>query len=305
MKFNVMLKGMNLFKLSLLLLFTSTANGQSIDPDTDLWQSLLTSYVKSNGGVDYIGFKKSEAKLDRFIQTYAAIKPKAMTENKKKALYINIYNAMMIKNILRYAASKKININSSEFLQLKINDIKIPGGNIWNGEYQINMAGYKVTLDQIEHGLIRGESSGELKLLSVVKLDPRIHAAVNCAALSCPRIREIAYTEENVDQLLDENIKAYVSSEEHFHKISDNKLFANSIVFWYYSDFDDFAQNSLKLKGAGSYLASFLKPETKDLAWKKKHLVTNFDDRNKISLRLSSAFEFDYNWKINDIRNKK
>ncbi|MEZ4743280.1 MAG: hypothetical protein R3B45_12685 [Bdellovibrionota bacterium] len=42
---------------------------------------------------------------------------------------------------------------------MKINDIKIPGGNIWNGEYQINMAGYKVTLDQIEHGLIRGESS--------------------------------------------------------------------------------------------------------------------------------------------------
>ncbi|MEZ4743281.1 MAG: hypothetical protein R3B45_12690 [Bdellovibrionota bacterium] len=72
-----------------------------------------------------------------------------------------------------------------------------------------------------------------------------------------------------MDQLLDENIKAYVSSEEHFHKISDNKLFANSIVFGIILILMILLKNSLKLKGAGSYLASFLKAGDKRLAWKK------------------------------------
>jgi len=288
---------------STIVLISAPANAES--PDTGIWQKLLTDHVDINGGVSYLGFEKNEMKLDAFLTSYDGVNPATMSDNKRKAAYINLYNALMIKNILRHAKSKKIKVNSPDFLALKINKISIPGGNIWNGDYKISIAGENVNLDNIEHQLIRGVDAGKLKKLQVSKLDPRIHTAVNCAALSCPRVREIAYTEKNVDQLLDENIREYISSDNHFSLLSDTKLKSNSIVFWYYSDFDDHAQKVLKIAGAGSYLTKFLDPKTKDFAKKKKILESDFNDRSQFSLKLSSAFSFDYNWLINDRRNLK
>jgi hypothetical protein len=267
------------------------------------WNGLLSKYVKKNGGVDYIGFKKDQAKLESFISAYKNFDPKSHSDISKTAHYINLYNATMIFNILRHAKEEKIDLNSKKFLKLKINDIKVEGGNIWNGNYKVSLGQISVNLDNIEHDLIRGKGKGDLEKFKVKTLDPRIHAAVNCAAMSCPRVREIAYSENNVAQLLEENIKNYVSNNDQFKKLSSSKMRANSIVFWYYADFDDYAQDSLKLNGAGDYLSQFIE-NTKDKDWKIKHLKENFNDRSRFSLKLSSSFDFYYDWTINDIRNR-
>lgn len=287
--------------LALIFLISSAAYSQQT-PATDIWNQLLKNHVNVNGGVSYEGFENDLVSLTGFIDSYKSLSPATLDDASKTAYYINLYNATMIFNILKYTKEKKIKVGSDEFLNLKINDIKVEGGNIWNGKYKVNLAGIDVNLDNIEHGLIRGKADGDLGKLKVKVLDPRIHAAVNCAALSCPRVRELAYTAENLESLLQENMIAYLSSNKQFSKKDKDTMSANSIVFWYYADFDDHGQDVLKLKGAGDYLVSFIK-DTPDLSWKKTHLKENFNARNRLSLKLSSAFDFNYDWKINDIKN--
>lgn len=281
-----------------------SALAEDFKSQTDRWNALLQKHVRTNGGVNYIGMDADQVELDAFLKGYEALDVKAMDDKARKAAYINLYNAGMIKNVFRYARDNRIDVRTKVFQDLKINDLKAPGGNIWNGAYKFKVAGVDVNLDNVEHDLLRGGGKGELAALKVTELDPRIHAAVNCAALSCPRVREVAYRAENVDTMLDENLKEFVSSDQQFAKVSDSQMRANSIVHWYYDDFDDYAQDKLKLGGAGDYLAGFVQPKAQDRDWKVKHFKDSFNDRSKLTLKLSSAFAFAYDWRINDVRNK-
>jgi hypothetical protein len=282
--------------------FANPALDSALNALADEWDAVLGPNIRPDGGVDYRAVSKE--KLSAFIDKHTSLDIAGASDDQKKATYINLYNALMIHNILRHAMEKKLDVNSPQFTTLKINDISVPGGNIWNGDYKTNLAGQQVHLDNIEHDLVRGQGSGALSKLKVSELDPRIHAAVNCAALSCPRVREKAYRAATINATLEENIREWLSSNEQFRKKSDSTLQANSIVFWYYTDFDGHAQNKAKLAGAGDYLAQFIAEGTPDRDWKVKHLKSNFNDRSKITLKLSSAFAFEYNWQINDVRNK-
>jgi hypothetical protein len=285
------------------LLLSPSVFASSISEITSTWNDVVKSNIAISGGVDYVGIEKDMSKLDSFLGAHKNIAFKDLSDNEKKAVLINLYNAFMIKSVLDYAKDSKILPSSQEFLKIKINDIKYKGGNIWNGKNKVNLSGVDVNLDEIEHGLIRGEGKGALAGLKVSKLDPRIHAAVNCAAISCPRVREKAYQSETIDEMLDANMKEFINSNSQFQKVG-GKLEANSIVQWYYQDFDRYAQEVLKLKGAGDYLIKFLDPSRADGKWISQHLTANFNDRSKISLKLSSDFSFQYNWLINDKRNK-
>lgn len=270
----------------------------------DKWNSLLSKHVKTNGGVDYQGFAADQAELDAFINAHATLDPSGWPDLDKTALYINLYNATMIHNLLTYAKNEKIAVTDKAFTAIEINSIKVSGGNIWNGNLKVNLAGQEVNLDNIEHDLIRGKAGGSLKKLMVSVHDPRIHAAVNCAAISCPRVREKAYRPANIDGMLTENMNEYLSTESQFSKVGDNKLRANQIVFWYYEDFEEYGVKTDKKGGAGTWLSQFVSSSAKDRDWKIKHLKDTFNDRGKISLKLSSDFDFHYDWRINDIRNK-
>lgn len=271
---------------------------------TARWNSFVQKHVKARG-VDYLGVQKDAAELKAFIAGYKDIEIAKADDSTKKAAYINLYNAVMMSNILRHAAAEKIPLTSKSFLALKINSIDVPGGNIWNGDYKVVVAGQSVNLDNIEHQLIRGQSvPSRLKALAVKALDPRIHAAVNCAAKSCPPVRQQAYTKANVDTMLSENMKAFLSSNRQFSKAGSSKMKANSIVQWYYGDFDDWGK-AKGMKGAGEYLAGFIAGDAKDGAWKAKHLKSSFNDRSKWSLKVSSSYDWHYDWLINDVRNFK
>lgn len=276
---------------------------------TEQWDAFLQAHVNSAGGVDYqkILSGKGRSQLHRFLKAYDNFDPAALGDDAKKALYINLYNAGMIANILRWSEEQHIPVASKAFLNQEVNRIKTKGGNIWNGEYTFSLGGKAVHLDQIEHGLMRGKMDMDPALQSwVVKvLDPRIHGAVNCAAMSCPRLREKAYTPENVDTMLQENMTEWLSSPDQFAKISERRMGANQIVQWYYSDFDNHGKDVLKLRGAGDYLVTFIDQTTIHAKWKTQHLKAHFNDRALLALRLSSKFSFHYDWHIADARVKK
>jgi len=67
--------------------------------DHSLYGELLRKYV-NNGRVDYRGFKKEEARLDRYLEILERVDTKGLNRNEQLAFYVNSYNAWTIKLIL-------------------------------------------------------------------------------------------------------------------------------------------------------------------------------------------------------------
>lgn len=84
----------------------------------------------------------------------------------------------------------------------------------------VTVAGIELSLDDIEHGILRGRKSkyglGYLPRLERTGLSPayrldadaRIHFALNCGAVSCPAV--LAYAPEAVDDTLDDATETYL-----------------------------------------------------------------------------------------------
>lgn len=153
------------------------------------------------------------------------IKQSLISDDKKKAFWINIYNAYY--QILRI--EKKI--VKSDIYKKKL----------------FSIAGILLSLDDVEHGILRRyrykHSLGLfanlltpkfIKRNAVDKIDYRIHFALNCGAKSCPPIA--FYNSENINAQLDMATQAFLEGESDFD--DESKVVSTSALFkWYYYDF--------------------------------------------------------------------
>ncbi len=85
------------------------------------------------------------------------------------------------------------------------------------------VGGRMVTLHVLEHGIVRGNRPAPWTFWrplspadpraawAPARLDPRVHFALNCGAVSCPPIR--AYTAERLDEQLDLATRGYLDGE--------------------------------------------------------------------------------------------
>jgi hypothetical protein len=151
-----------------------------------------------------------------------------VTDDQKKAFWINIYNAytqiILSKNPDQY---KK----RSRFF----------------GSRQIIIAGRRLSLDDIEHGILRHSkikwSLGYFNKLfpssfekenRVEKLDYRIHFSLNCGAKSCPPIA--FYKPEQLNKQLDMATRVYLKGEAEY-KEAANDVYLPALMSWFRRDF--------------------------------------------------------------------
>jgi hypothetical protein len=81
------------------------------------------------------------------------------------------------------------------------------------------------SLNQIENEIIRPTFK-----------DPRIHFAVNCAAKSCPKLLNEAFTPEKLEAQLDKQTRAFINNTAE-NTISAQKVEVSKIFEWYKVDF--------------------------------------------------------------------
>jgi hypothetical protein len=173
-----------------------------------LWNELLQKYVSDNGNVNYSGLKKEHLKLNNYIKSLnLALPNETHTKEFTLAFWINAYNAMTIDLVLRHYPVKSIK------------DIKAP----WQQRYwELGEKWYN--LEDIEHQILR-------------KMDePRIHFAIVCASISCPKLLNEAYTAENLELQLTNATKDFLSDTNR-NFISKDKLELSKIFKWFGSDF--------------------------------------------------------------------
>ena len=190
-----------------MLIFVST-QGQTL-----IFDSLLKKNVDENGMVDYQSFKKNEALLDGYLVALQKTKPSEnWSLNKQKAYWLNTYNAYTIKIILTNYPLKSIR------------DIKIDGKTAWKIPF-IKVGKNTYTLDWIEHEILRKKYN-----------DPRIHVGINCASMSCPKLGNFAFSEDNIEIALDNLMLEFINNGNK-NKISENKLELSKIFDWFSIDF--------------------------------------------------------------------
>lgn len=237
---------MNIFRGALLLAYgaaSGPAFGQNLDHSP--WSAILQQYVTTNSRVDYAKLKADgSVKLDTYLGQIAKPWPATLDENDRKAALINAYNALTIRWVL------------SSF----------PVKSIWRTKGPFRVARHQV------NGKAESLDSVETRLRDMG--DPRIHAALVCAARSCPPLRREAYTRETVDAQLDENFRAWLADSSKNQFVPSKQLAKVSKIFdWYGADF-------ARVGGVPGVLSKFAPPGM-------------FASTNKLDY-------LKYNWGLND-----
>ena len=183
----------------------------------ELWDGLLRQYVAANGKVDYKGFLRDSSRFRSYLDLLGSHHPNDANWTKKEQLayWINAYNAFTVKLICDH------------YPVASIKDIKngIPFVNtVWDIKF-IKIEGATYDLNNIEHGIIRAKL-----------FDPRIHCAVNCASVSCPRLLAEAFTAEKLDAQLDFAVRDFLKDRSK-NVLSADAVQLSNIFNWYQPDF--------------------------------------------------------------------
>ncbi len=175
--------------------------------DHTLWDELLKKHVTNNGDVNYKAFVKDKKNLEKYLG-YLSQNPaqKSWPVSEQFAYYINLYNAGTTLLIVQ------------NYPVASIKDIKRP----WHQKF-IMVGDKTVSLNTIEHGILRKMN------------DPRIHFAINCASISCPRLLNEAFTSEKLETQLQKLTAEFINSDK--NKIAENKVELSKIFDWFKKDF--------------------------------------------------------------------
>ena len=192
--------------------------------DHHLWDQLLERHVTPvRGGqattVNYRGFAQDKAQLRQYLKQLAAVGKVEFNQWPKAeqlAFLINAYNAWTVSLIL----SEYPGIDS-------IKDLGSLLRSPWKKAF-IPLFGKTRSLDDIEHGLIRG--SGRYN-------DPRIHFAVNCASVGCPALRAEAYIATRLEGQLEAQTALFLADRSRNY-LDGPVLRVSSIFKWYREDFE-------------------------------------------------------------------
>lgn len=168
--------------------------------------SFLGKYV-SNGKVDYALIGKQKAELETLINMIEKADLSNADKSTKTAFYLNAYNLLTIHSVVMNMPIKSP-LDVKGFFDAK----------------QHNVAGNMNTLNDIENKYLRP--------------DPRVHFALVCAAIGCPKLMSEAYMPDKVQtQLINQTKKAL--NDASFIKVDASaKTVAISQLFdWYKDDF--------------------------------------------------------------------
>jgi len=176
----------------------------------ELFDELLEKNISEDGKVNYKGFKKSHKELLGYITTLSTLYPKLdeISQKEKIAYWINAYNALTIDLIIR------------NYPLESIKDIKDPWSQrLWKfGDKWQN-------LNDIEHVILRNMN------------EPRIHFAIVCASLSCPKLQNKAFTASNLETQLTNAAKEFLADTSK-NELSENSIKISKIFKWFKKDFE-------------------------------------------------------------------
>ncbi len=189
----------------------------------DDWTTVLSRFVDENGLVDYEGLARDRATFDRYVKRVETIGPETDPQlfpdrDHELAYYINGYNALVFQGVLDLGPEQESVWKGG----------LVSGYGFFVGK-KVTIGGRRTNLKKLEDKTIRAGFE-----------DPRIHAALNCASLACPRLPQEAFDPARLDGQLDAAMREFVNDERHV-QVDDaaGKVRLSKIFDWFRADFID------------------------------------------------------------------
>ncbi|HDY88243.1 MAG TPA: DUF547 domain-containing protein [bacterium] len=236
------------------------------------YASILKSYVDDSGMVNYRELKKNNDRLEFAYNALAKIQEaeyNQWTESEKIAFLINTYNFLTLKVIIDNYPVKPSFFSSLRFPKNSIRQIS----GVWD-EIQFTIMGQKMTLDHIEHEILRRQFD-----------EPRIHMVLVCAAMGCPPLRKEPYSASKLDKQFEDQIRRFINDSSKFRiDKQKNHIYLSSIFKWFGDDFiqrygtnDVLSNHNEQERAVLYYFAQYLSPLEYDFLLSESYDISYLD----------------------------
>jgi hypothetical protein len=254
-----------------LAVIATLTQAQSFDHQYTAWDGLVKKHVRwlpdnKQSRVDYAGFAKDRAELKKVLDALSAV-PKAdfdgFSREQRMAFLINAYNAFTVEVIL----TKYPDIKS-------IKELGLFNRGPWKNEF-FTLLGAKRHLDWVEHEELRPKYA-----------DPRVHAAVNCASIGCPALRNEAFTAAKLESQLEDGMIRFMGDRTR-NRVAGGKVEVSSIFKWFKEDFEK------GHKGIGQVEDVFARYATQ--------LSDKPEEQAALKAKTLPVAHLDYDWSLNAV----
>ena len=221
----------------LFLCLSTSLFGQSLTQQVD---EFLKAHVR-DGLVDYKAIKANPSELNAILNQFN--RAPMLKGDDEKALLINAYNVFVIKGIVdNYPTNGPLEIDG------------------FFDKQTFRLRGKAVTLNQLEKELLYKQFP-----------DPRLHFALVCAAIGCPKLAAMAYDGPKLESQLGRQTGAVINNPD-FIKLNGPTAQVSEIFKWYADDF-----------GGADQVIPFI----------QKYLL------KKVKLSPEYSF-YEYDWRLNE-----
>lgn len=174
------------------------------------WGRVLERFVDDEGWVDFAALRADRADLDRYVAFIAAMPPEVFSAGPERlAHYINSYNALSMYNVLESGIPRThAGLHKIRFFVLR--------------EHVIG--GRRRSLYAFENEVIR--PLGE----------PRVHFALNCSAVSCPRLPRTPFRGVELDAQLERDARRFFAEPRNFRVDHGGRIVWLSEIQRFYTD---------------------------------------------------------------------
>lgn len=242
---------------------------EAFDQAHGAWTAVLREHVRGDR-FDYAGLKADPTALRAYLGELRAVtreELEAWTPAERFAFWINAYNAFTIEKVVDNYPLRSIRDLSKAFgLKSVFDEEFIPLARLYP-----KAEAERLSLNDIEHRILREEFK-----------DARLHAAINCASIGCPPLRDKAFVAERLDEQLEAQMRSFVMDGVRNRLDREKGALELSQVFaWFGEDFE---------RDAGSvaeFVARFVPEEVRAF------------------VRAARIRHLDYDWDLNDVPGAK
>ena len=229
---------------------------------------VLQTFVDEQGRVNYSGLKANPADLNAYVDQLGRVSPASHPERFPQradslAYWINAYNAFVLKGVVDAYPVKSVR------------DIKLFSG--FFSRIDFKAGGRTYTLNDIEHQILRKQFQ-----------DPRVHAAINCASIGCPRLSRTASRPEELDASLDDAIRFFIQEPRNVRIDRDGRgVYLSTVFKWFREDFLDWLTRAKGVRDPSlvDYLALYLPEDDREFLLSEPEVELRY---------------IDYDWGLND-----
>jgi hypothetical protein len=183
-------------------------------PPYDAWAHVLEKYVDTQGRVDFAGVAKDRAELDRFVAYVYDVGPNNQpqlfpTPAHVLAYHLNAYNALAMHKVIEGGVPVTLaGLRKVKFFYLD----------------KVQVGGAPISLYDYENKVIRplGEA--------------RVHMALNCMSVSCPRLPREPFLPETLEAQLQRETLYFVAEARNVQVDDAKQVVRLSEIFKLYQD---------------------------------------------------------------------